>query len=170
MCYLNVMLFKNHGWIVYLISDLFQLFTRPNGSLTKNHTLINTILLVESIWTAGVAPQETINVLWGEACQTWSVRMSLASLTVTEVGFKDIRETEAKHGRDKVHGPRSSVTESKGIWGKNDGEQPFVCMCTWPSLTYYGLDTRRCFQYLVCVEGRSRNVHYHGRGSHKVGS
>lgn len=46
--------------MVYLISDLFQLFTSPNSTLTQSHTLINTTLLVESSWTARVAPQETI--------------------------------------------------------------------------------------------------------------
>lgn len=50
------------------------------------------------------------------------------SLKVTEVGFKEVGGTEAKHGRAKTHGTRSSLTKSERIWGKND-EQPFVCMC-----------------------------------------
>lgn len=87
---------------------------------------------------------------------------------MTKVGFKEVGGTEAKQGKAKTQGTRSSLTKSEGIWGKNDEEQPFVCMYVWPFLRYHGLDTRRCLQHLVHVQGRTLGVDYQGESSHKI--
>ena len=66
---------------------------------TESHISINITPLVKSVRTADVAPQRTRSVLWGQSCQTQPVWVSSVSLMVTKGRFKEIGETQAKHGR-----------------------------------------------------------------------
>lgn len=55
---------------------------------------------MKSVRTADVAPQRTISVLWGQSCQTQPVPdMLIVTYEADKGRFKEIGETQAKHGR-----------------------------------------------------------------------